>query len=370
MITRVYITNFRSFVNFEWKPEKLHLLFGKNGSGKTSLVDVMALLRNVIVEGAMVKDVFDGDSLTAWLDDRTQIFEVDFQDPKGRISYRLEVEHHQFESGKCRIKEEVVKADNGSFLYRFDGTEVHLFRDNGEPGPSFPHDLSRSAIATIPERGDFQRLTWFREQWQRLLLFSPNPLRMLADADSEMHFPDRSLSHIVGWLRHLSQDSFDVVSRIQEEMRVVMPGFEQFQLAQAGERTRTLKFLFSEEGKGKHKLSFNHLSDGQRQLFALYLILEAAVKETRTVFIDEPDNYVALREIQPWLTTLRDKVEESGAQVIMISHHPEVIDALASGAATWFYREGAGFSRNVPFKSDHDDGLKASEIAARDLIDG
>lgn len=370
VIKRIYIDNFRSFENFEWAPERFHLLFGKNGRGKTSVMDVLGILKQFIVEGSPARDLFLDGELTAWLGKRKQTFEVDFEGEFGTICYRLVLEHHEYEAGKCRIRSEEVKSDNG-FLYKFDGSDAHLFKDGGKAGPSFPYDWSRSAITTIPERGDNMALTWFREQWRRLLLFSPNPSGMSADADREMPYPDRSLSKIVAWLRHLSQDSFDAVARIQSELREVMPGFDQFQLSQSGETTRTLKLAFTSiDGRKGHKLSFSQLSEGQRQLFALYVILGAALEKPCTVFIDEPDNFVALREIQPWLMALRDKVEDSVVQVILISHHPEVIDALAPDSATWFFREGAGHSRCKTFEPDREGGLKASEIVSRDLVEG
>jgi len=41
VITRIFVDNFRTLVNFEWKPGKLALLLGENGSGKSSVVDAL-----------------------------------------------------------------------------------------------------------------------------------------------------------------------------------------------------------------------------------------------------------------------------------------------------------------------------------------
>ncbi len=35
MIKRIYIDNFRCFSNFELRPDRVNLLFGVNGSGKS-----------------------------------------------------------------------------------------------------------------------------------------------------------------------------------------------------------------------------------------------------------------------------------------------------------------------------------------------
>jgi AAA15 family ATPase/GTPase len=40
MIERLYIDHFKTFQNFEWKPGKVALLMGRNGTGKSALFEV------------------------------------------------------------------------------------------------------------------------------------------------------------------------------------------------------------------------------------------------------------------------------------------------------------------------------------------
>jgi len=51
MLKRLYIDNFRCFVNFEYKPERKQLLLGANGSGKSSLLEVIRLLKRFLAGG-------------------------------------------------------------------------------------------------------------------------------------------------------------------------------------------------------------------------------------------------------------------------------------------------------------------------------
>ena len=41
MLTRIYIDNYRAFVNFEHTFESTQLLMGGNGSGKSSFLDAL-----------------------------------------------------------------------------------------------------------------------------------------------------------------------------------------------------------------------------------------------------------------------------------------------------------------------------------------
>jgi AAA15 family ATPase/GTPase len=74
MLTRVYIDNFRSFVNFEYRPEKKQLLLGANGSGKSSLLDAIRYLKQ-FVQGN--ENPFTQSTRTRWQDRPLQVVEIE-----------------------------------------------------------------------------------------------------------------------------------------------------------------------------------------------------------------------------------------------------------------------------------------------------
>ncbi len=79
---------------------------------------------------------------------------------------------------------------------------------------------------------------------------------------------------------------------------------------------------------------------------------------------DEPDNFVALSEIQPWLQVLRDTLEAQGGQAMIVSHHPEVIDYLALDSL-WQFERPSGPVIARPYEGDAASPLKLSELVAR-----
>ncbi|HET7177972.1 MAG TPA: hypothetical protein VFI63_04710, partial [Solirubrobacterales bacterium] len=103
---------------------------------------------------------------------------------------------------------------------------------------------------------------------------------------------------------------------------------------------------------------------GQRVLAILYAIACGLVVPGALLCIDEPDNFVSLSEIQPWLQVLRDALDLQGGQAIIISHHPEVIDYLALDSLWWFERP-AGPVIARPVEQDIASPLKLSEAIAR-----
>jgi len=370
MIERVYIDNYKCFVNFEFQPQDVQLILGTNGTGKTTFFDVIESIRDFLTEGNTTSHSFPAGTLTAWDKRRTQTFELGIKGNDGVYQYRLVVEHEP-KITKNRIANEELRFDQ-KMLYQFDGKDAHLFRDDGSAGPTFPLDWSRSGIPTIPERQDNTFLTWFRRRVERIYVFSPDPLRMTAQSDAEVARPDRFLHQLASWLRHLYQESIEAVPQIQKALKDgVLEGFIGFKLAKAGDTSRILKFDFqykddeSGAAASRFSLNFDQLSDGQRNLVALFTVLHSAVGVETTLCLDELDKYVALREIQPWLIELIDRTRTTASQCLLISHHPELINYLASSQGVRFFRESLGPVRTKPFQTTEDDGLLPAEVVAR-----
>jgi ABC-type dipeptide/oligopeptide/nickel transport system ATPase subunit len=181
------------------------------------------------------------------------------------------------------------------------------------------------------------------------------------------------MHQIASWLRHVSQDDAKSFAALESHLAEgVLPGLQQMKLEKVSEGTRILKFEFQGEspadtGTGMHKywLTFDQLSDGQRNLVALYSILCAAIRPDSTVCLDEPVSFVALREIQPWLTAIQDKVQDSCGQCLLISHHPELMDYLAANHGVLFTRDDGGPTRVKRFESTREEMLIPSVLIAR-----
>ena len=89
-------------------------------------------------------------------------------------------------------------------------------------------------------------------------------------------------------------------------------------------------------------MRLDEISDGQRALITLYALIHLTEGQRHTLFLDEPDNYVALPEIQPWLMALADACGEVVSQVVVCSHHPELIDYLGGDSGLLLQREKSG----------------------------
>lgn len=333
MITEIYIDNFRCLTNFRIKPGDFQLWLGENGSGKSSVIDALRSIQS-LMRGEHVDDIFRRNSLTTWDARNTQVFGFSLDIDGEEYKYELTVEYSTQEDKKRIKQEKLIWKDSPFFV--FDGKEAHLYRINRstqvtEEGAVFPADWRRSVIPTIAQRDDNIPLIRFREELGRLLLINPVPLVVKNAAASESRNLSNHAENFAQWYRHLLQESPDIGYKAKLLLEEVLPGFEHLSLKETGESRRlTATFRINDKDRD---FDFMTISDGQRQLIVLYTILEALRSGVfTTVLIDEPDNFVSIREIQPWLENLHDICDEQEKQALIISHHPEIVNKMAREA--------------------------------------
>lgn len=366
MLQRLYVTNYRCLVNFEFRPNAKQLIIGRNGVGKTTVFDVLAMVRDFAVRGFPCEGQLGGKTRTRWQDVAEQQLELDVTGNGGDYRYTLVVDEWGTPP-RPRVKHETLEF-NGNPLFRFEEGNVGLFNDQQKPSPSvqFPFPRHRSGLAIVEvDRKDNAKLTWFKRWLNGLLQVQINPWAMPARSEHESREPAKDLSNFADWYRHLRLESGSAIFEAMTSLRDAIPGLEALDAKEAGLDVRVLQATMRSPNGKTVDLPFSELSEGQRCLIALYVLLYCAVDRDRTLLIDEPDNFIALAEIQPWLLKLLDRVDEKNAQVILVSHHPELLNQLADQGGVLLDRPNGRETRVLAFASPDDSGLTASEIIAR-----
>jgi predicted ATPase len=364
MLTKLYIDNFRCFVNFEYRPGRRELILGHNGSGKSSLVDAFLFLRRFATSGYIIEDGLGIlNERTRWMNQRQQTWELAALLGGGAYVYRLVIEPFG-EPPQIRVTTETVHLD-GKPIFEFQKGEVHLFNDQFQHKVTYPFDWRRSALATIIPRPENQKLIGFIRWFSQSLCFKINPLAMGARAEGEETFPKVDLSNFAEWYRHLIQNYPRENATLLTSLQSVLEEFSVLKLESLGENIRILQAEFRHAHDPPLKFNFNELSDGQRCLICLYAILHFVIARGHTIILDEPDNFVSLREIQPWLNAVSDVLDEGKGQILIISHHPELMNQWAPDFGVRFVREGIGPVRVTKFNIEPSNALSPSEVVAR-----
>lgn len=371
MIRRLYVNNYKCLVNFELHLRELSLLLGPSGVGKTAVFDIMFALRRLLSGDARVTnaDVFPTRTLTRWQEHDLQVFEIEVHLEAEVFTYRLEVEHERA-SKRARISVEKLAA-GGNPLFECVTGLVQLYRDDHTAGPRYQTDWSESSLARVAPSDHNKRLTAFLDYMRKVLVCSLLPPRFVTESDTESSLLARDASNFSDWFRHALQEHPELFPKFTDTLKqVIGAGMQGIRLEKTGSEARALMVAFAGHGqsdsRGSHELRFGEMSDGQRALTALYGLIHLTREQGYTLFLDEPDNYVALPELQPWLMSLGDVCGDAVQQAVLASHHPELIDYLGSENGVLLQRESSGVvTTRRPEVSAGAAGLKLSELIAR-----
>ncbi len=361
MLTRLYIDNFRCFVNFEYRPEKKQLLLGSNGSGKSSSLEAIRCVKSFI---AGEESPFTQSTRTRWQDRPLQVIEVGALLDRKEYLYRVEIRFDS-ETRQPSVNLESLKVSGTTSFERANG-ELRFFSDSGAQGTAKPPDSTRSALylsrLSNPHVGRFMQWLDSVHCFQIDAYFD----EMDTPADSGESQPDFELGNFPGWYRYLLQthpaENVNFLTAVKE----ALDSFQELRFYSSGSGSaERLRAVFRAPTSELVNYSLAELSDGQRCLIGLYAILHFAIMRGHTVFIDEPDNFISLREIQPWLLAAEEAVEDHQGQLILISHHPEILNQWALRYELRFFREDNGHVRTEKFRADPNGGLQPSELIAR-----
>lgn len=365
MLTRLFIDNYRTFEGFTWAPGQVAFVMGRNGSGKSSLFDLLYAVREFVCGDGTVVSCFPADSRSRWSARAEQVFELEVEIAAGRFIYRLEVEHRS--GGEdSRVSRETLRTATET-LFEFEKGTVRLYDDGGAKQVEFKAPGKQSALASVVPDASNVRLTAFRTWLSDLVVVRPNPMAMDGRALAENRRLVRGLENFASWYRYAQLNQPKDMAAVGQAFAEIVPQFRSMNMRVDEQRVGWLRANFDGPDGRPYSLRFEELSDGQRVLFALYTILHTEGRGARTVVLDEPDNFVALAEIQPFIFELLDRaMAEAGSQLFVASHHPEYLDQLAP-AYGWVVDRPSGDASVIRrFKADV--ALSASALVARDEL--
>ena len=388
MLKRLYVDNFRCLVDFELNFDSINLFLGDNGAGKSTVFDVLGKLQLLIINGDAVEDIFKQSDLTRWHSNEKQTFELEASGNNGHYKYQLEV-------GKIdsTIEEDFVFTNkyilnerlffNQALLLNVEEEKVEFYSDDGIKYSSSRYNYSQSIISILRSSSENKKLVWFRNKIKNLVVLKISPNLIVSVSSQKNSFLTKKIENFVSWYRYIFADNQNKLTQLTESLQEILDGFISFRLEPISEKAVILKLIFeTEESEQNIEYSFEELSDGQKVLIVLYSLFYGLESQDYTLCIDEPENFLALPEIQPWLFQLYDLCSEGKLQALLISHHPELIDyLLASPVGYWFKRESNSSVQVTPIdnnflqpiinniQQDNKSGLKMSELIARGWLD-
>lgn len=317
MIERIYVSNYRGFDGFEWHPGGVNLLTGGNGSGKSTLLDLLFGLTGIVAWAVEPVVLFRLDSISHGSQSPTQRVELDVASRLGLFRYSLEMEHDR---DHVLVAEERLSLDDRVLMELRHG---RLSKRAGE-------EQYFTGLSAVSDQEDSE-IQHFCHLLKRFVLTSPcSYFPMVVGAQTRLS-PD--LKRFPTWF-NVNSPEHSVLSRsVGEAFGVSLEDF-----------------LSSTEPLDPK--SFAWLSSGERALWAQRLI-PCLLGPSSTLLLDEPEQSMALAEIEPWLMGCLKQIEQTGSQLFLASHHPRVIDVLGRHSHHWWLNRSAqGGGRRIHLQDE------------------
>lgn len=299
----------------------LTLLIGRNGSGKSSLVEALQLLQEALEYGlqrAVQERYHSFDELLNRRAAYTRTISLALELAHGSVPVRYELEFRQSGTHKENCRQGRTNATREAIWTR--SSVRHILR-----GPPI-RDPDSLALAYVTKTGatgakallDFIRGAVF-------LRLSPTILARSEPLTRSTRAPtlDETGAGVVALLRALTPTQRE---RVAQKIASVVGGVEDILVLQDATRGyyATEERMKARGGARKFPVPAWMLSEGTRRLTALYALLARSPRPSLLV-IEEIENGLDPWTLQSLFHDLREAAEE-GVQVIVTTHSPFLLD--------------------------------------------
>lgn len=351
MLTRLYINNFKSLLNFEFRPVGMNLIIGSNNAGKTNLCSALRFLglsSEHTLDAAILSTLGERWNLTNFHVQNKGVVELEIDcvlrnDVETILfNYALHLRTHKSgvsEAQSLTVEEEKLTASGGPFaqtllLVNSRGQARMLHEESFVQNPQ---DRPYYAEARVPDNASMLSQLYELENNQRAILFrrflrswsyysfSPDALRQpdVVQNDDRLTGNGANLSRV---LFSLHNEKPRIERKLIDMVRLLEPQLEFFSFSSADPEHI---HLFAEDKAG-HRLSARSMSDGTLRFIGMvYVILIAESRARHLGFspltiIEEPENGLYVGYLKPRI----EKIDVTGlnGQFVFTSHNPYFID--------------------------------------------
>ena len=357
------LTNFKNFASAEldlFKP--LTILLGRNGSGKTNLIEAIELF-SVLARGAPFNEITDigrggvfevRGGLRACVRFGAETLRLQFNDAGIKVDGRTKLVNYYIEFAvhgrhAVRLSAEKLEVGNQTFFNARDhsGELLNVTYANFLPGPnpssllSPTHSvLSRYEKIIRGSRVDDAKLQTaegavgiLRTYLRRSYIFDPQPKSMREYArvasTSQLLRGGENLSAVLFALKNGDEKEQATLQRITETVRQVPEEpFSGIDFAETPLGDVMMGFLVGDRGDAGNRLvDARLLSDGTLRMLAVVTALETVPLHSRIV-IEEFDSGVHPSRAKLLLQTFAETAQRRTLNVLLTTHNPAFMDAL------------------------------------------
>lgn len=347
---------------------KLIAIIGENGTGKSSILDALGFIGDCLLEGvekACDKEHRGGfKKLCSGGGNEPIKFDIRYRENEGfsPINYLLEINIDEYDRPyvskevlKHRRKEQQKTGNNYAFVDLKNGkgkvwTGERIERkDNAQERdtriPWKMADKQSLAISSLGVLADHPRIGLFKNflaGWY-LSYFVPQLARSQQRGGSDPHL-NRTGENLSNYLEFINRSKPKEFENMLKVIAKKIPGLINIEPIRAPDQRLLLQF--TAEG---HKAPFyqQDMSDGTLKMLA-YLLLMEDPNPAPLIGIEEPENGLHHQLLEDLVFEFKQFAERKiGSQILLTTHSPNLVDALAPNEVWILSKNSDGFSSLV-----------------------
>jgi AAA15 family ATPase/GTPase len=319
---------FKNFKNFEYAEidlsKPMTLLIGRNGSGKSNLIEGVRLL-TYFINGGKFSDVYDvgynglfeiRGGLGNCFKKNTTKFEIGFK------------EKHPIQNNDVDINFKIKFNSDIRVLYEgecnnFDEIAIHCNELTQYPA------MEDKVLNNIKEANKNSISTTFRkeylEKYSRLIFFDINVMFARGYSNTKLIELRKDCSNISSVLYYLNQNEPDILENILNRIKQLPEEeFVSFEFITTSDNSDVLFALKYPNGE---IISAKLLSDGTLRALAILTALET-VPEGSRIIIEEIDNGVHASRVHVLIEAIWEASNRRHLNTLITTHNPATLDSL------------------------------------------
>ena len=350
-IENIEIENYRCFRRIALSDlPRMAVVVGANGSGKSSLFDMLSFLKDALAQNAASAVARRGGyrELVSRGQEGPIGITVKFRESGGRLAtYRLEVGMEP--SGRVVVEREVLSYRRGQYgrpwhfvdFSRGSGmaiTNESVYGEEGAVEERADYALDDPSVLAIKGLGQFREfrvVSEFRsliENWH-ISDFHIAEARPSAEAGYAEHLSTRgdNVAQVAQYIYENHRKEFD---RVLDTMRRRVPGVSDVEAKPTEDGRLVLRF---QDGSFKDPFIARYVSDGTIKMFAYLVLLYDPVPHP-LLAVEEPENQLYPDLLRELVEEFRDYAKRGG-QVFVSTHSPDFLNGAELDEIFWMVKE-------------------------------
>ena len=370
----LYINNYRCLQNFtiDFEQSDALLLLGRNGMGKTTVLGVLSIIHSIACGTDQVGDLFNRRDFAFGQFDAPMRFEISMEIDGVIYKYSFAVVPSS-DANEVSILEEGLKAGDTVFFSRSSDGGLFLSKDNALCDCPIGSDRFFLALSSGSNRCGVacEKVRAFISSW---LLVSPWPSSIRKGFSRNESFLALDASNFLSWFRSIIVRNVGFTDQL---MKYLGNGFFKERVSfswtdPTKERENDMLFSFSDDSSGKvWEGRFSEMSDGEK-IFVIGAALMTcnAIRGGTFCFWDEPDNFLAISEVQGFITRLRKSFGHDRGQLVITSHNIETIRTIGIDATAIIQRASQLEPARIQFARDNLRTAEERDNYIQDVLSG